>query len=89
MENPHQPQNGSIDLLDLTHQNGNSAPGKPGQRRPDVKRIVDEVFSQGKHERVAVLVCGPKGMGRAVRAAVNPWAAKGRDVWWHDEAFGW
>lgn len=89
LENPVQPTNGSIDLLDLTlQQNGNTV-DKPGSRRPDIKKIVDEVFSQGKHERVAVLVCGPRGMGRATRRAVSPWVAKGRDIWWHDEAFGW
>lgn len=89
MENPQQPQNGSISMLDLAHQNGNATSGKPGQRRPDVKKIVDDVFGQGKHERVALLVCGPKGLARATRKAVSPWVAKGRDVWWHDEAFGW
>lgn len=89
MENPHQPQNGSVSMLDLAHQNGNATAAKPGQRRPDLKKIVDEVFNQGKHERVAVLVCGPRGMGKAVRKAVSPWIAKGRDVWWYDEAFGW
>ena len=89
LENPVQPTNGSIDLLDLTHQQNGVTVAKPGSRRPDFKKIVDEVFSQGKHERVAVLVCGPRGMGRATRRAVSPWVAKGRDIWWHDEAFGW
>lgn len=57
--------------------------------RPDVRKIVDDTFRLGQAETVAVLVCGPEGMARDVRNAVRPWVMKGRNVWWHDEAFGW
>lgn len=46
--------------------------------------------------RVAVLVCGPVGMGAALRAQVGRWVRRGRgrdgepwDVFWHNEEFGW
>ena len=57
--------------------------------RPDFRVIVDEIFSNGGSERVAVLVCGPSGMGRSVRREVVRWVRKGRDVFWHGEEFGW
>ena len=59
--------------------------------RPNVPAIVDEIFalSRGGEERVAVLVCGPRGLGVSVRKEVGRWVAKGRDVFWHAEEFGW
>ena len=57
--------------------------------RPDFRAIVDEVFSYNGRERVAVLVCGPRGMGASVRREVGRWVWKGRDVFWHGEEFGW
>ena len=57
--------------------------------RPDFRAIVDEVFSSDGGERVAVLVCGPSGMGTSVRREVTRWVRKGRDVFWHGEEFGW
>lgn len=104
LENPRQPVNGSIELLDLAQEavdaavsngssngaaNGNSVLGKPGERRPDIKKIIDGAFKQGASERVAVIVCGPRGLGRAARKAVTPWVGKGREIFWHEEAFGW
>ncbi|KAI6777932.1 uncharacterized protein J7T54_003177 [Emericellopsis cladophorae] len=59
------------------------------RKRPDVGRIVDETFSKGREESVAVLVCGPKSMSKEARQSVGAWVMKGRKVWWHDEAFGW
>ncbi|MCJ1372574.1 hypothetical protein MMC20_003799 [Loxospora ochrophaea] len=59
------------------------------QGRPDWRTVVDEVFSAKEVQRVAVLVCGPGGMGRAVRKEVGRWVGGGKDVWWHDEQFGW
>lgn len=56
--------------------------------RPDLGKIVDEVFRGGADERVAVLVCGPEAMAREVRGHVGVWARRGRDVWWHNEGFG-
>ena len=57
--------------------------------RPDFRAIVDEVFSHNGRERVAILVCGPSGMGASVRREVGRWVWKGRDVFWHAEEFGW
>ncbi|PQE32333.1 ferric reductase like transmembrane component protein [Rutstroemia sp. NJR-2017a WRK4] len=57
--------------------------------RPDLQKIVDETFAHGVEEKVAVLVCGPNGMGPSVREYVGKWVEKGRHVWWHDESFGW
>ena len=75
------PANGSgIELGDLRR--GNT-------KRPDIRKIVDDTFRLGQGETVAVLVCGPTEMARDVRNAVRPWVMKGRNVWFHDEAFGW
>ena len=58
--------------------------------RPNFRGIVDEVFEQGgSGDRVAVLVCGPSGMGASVRKEVGRWVWRGREVWWHSEEFGW
>lgn len=57
--------------------------------RPDLKTIVDEIFEVDPNDRVAVLVCGPKGMGKSVRREVGRWVKTGRDVFWHGEEFGW
>ena len=59
--------------------------------RPNVPALVDETFasSRGGEERVAVLVCGPSGLGASVRKELERWVAKGRDVFWHAEEFGW
>lgn len=59
--------------------------------RPDIPAIVDEIFalSRDGEERVAVLVCGPSGLGASVRREVGRWVARGRDVFWHAEEFGW
>jgi NAD(P)H-flavin reductase len=58
------------------------------RKRPNVTRIVDDMF-RGHDDTVAVLVCGPGDMGKAVRSAVRPWVLRGRRVWYHNEAFGW
>ena len=57
--------------------------------RPDLRRIVDEVFADTGVARVAVLVCGPAGMGEAVRKEVGRWVGRGVYVWWHCEEFAW
>ncbi|KAM0528913.1 hypothetical protein ACHAO3_004562 [Verticillium nonalfalfae] len=59
------------------------------RRRPDLRRIIDETFRGGADERVAVLVCGPANMAREVRRHVGAWVYRGRDVFFHDESFGW
>lgn len=57
--------------------------------RPDLRKIVDDLFRQGLEERVAVLFCGPSKMGRELRGHVGVWVKKGRDVFWHSETFEW
>lgn len=59
-----------------------------GRERPDLGKIVDEVFRFGNEETVAVLVCGPKKMSRELRKYVGKWVNIGREVFWHDESFG-
>jgi len=58
-------------------------------KRPDLQGIVDEVFRQGNHDRVAVVVCGPVQMAHDLRRAVGIWVKMGRDVWFHNESFSW
>lgn len=57
--------------------------------RPNLKKVVDEVFQHGQDERVAVFFCGPTPMGRDLRNHVGVWVRKGRVVFWHSESFGW
>lgn len=59
--------------------------------RPDIPAVVDGIFAlnRGGEERVAVLVCGPSGLGASARKEVGRWLAKGRGVFWHAEEFGW
>ncbi|KAI1763538.1 metalloreductase Fre8 [Hypoxylon sp. FL1150] len=59
------------------------------RRRPDLRKIVDDLFRQGVEDRVAVLVCGPEEMARELRSYVGYWVEKGRNVWWHNESFAW
>jgi ferredoxin-NADP reductase len=55
--------------------------------RPDLREIVDEAFS-GHVGKVAVLVCGPVGMGRQLRHEVGRWVKRGKDIYYHAEIFG-
>ena len=55
--------------------------------RPQMKQIVDEVFSRGV--RTAVLCCGPKRLTADVKRHVEEYVRKGHDVYWYDEGFGW
>lgn len=58
------------------------------RKRPDLKKIVDDLFKYGQEERVAVLVCGPNEMARELREHLGPWVHRGRSVWYHMEGFG-
>jgi NAD(P)H-flavin reductase len=58
------------------------------RRRPDLQKIVDDLFRYGQEERVAVLVCGPCEMARELRAHLGVWVNRGRSVWYHKEGFG-
>ncbi|SPO04472.1 related to ferric reductase [Cephalotrichum gorgonifer] len=67
-----------------------SQPLPHGRGRPDLKQIVDDVFrDEDVDAKVAVLVCGPRGMTEVVKESVAPWVRRGRDVVWHGENFGW
>lgn len=81
------PVDGSVELDELLpEQEGVKVNG--GRERPDLGRIVDDVFKMGTGEKVAVMVCGPKNMARELRGHVGRWVEKGREVWFHDEGFG-
>lgn len=84
------PEDGSVELDELQDKEEEGwIKANGGKERPDLRRIVDEVFRTGSEERVAVLVCGPVGMARELRKQVGKWVGKGREVWFHDESFGW
>lgn len=79
-------------LLSDSSTPGESTPGAAKSMyngRPDFGAIIDEAFSYDGRERVAILVCGPRGMGASVRREVTRWIWKGRNVFWHSEEFGW
>lgn len=56
-------------------------------KRPDLKKMIDDLFRHGQEERVAVLVCGPTEMARELRTHLGVWVHKGRSVWYHKEGF--
>ena len=57
--------------------------------RPNLGLLVDQAFTQTGGARVAFLVCGPTGLGSALRKEVGRWVGSGRDIFWHNEEFGW
>ncbi|EJT75492.1 metalloreductase Fre8 [Gaeumannomyces tritici R3-111a-1] len=75
--------------LNALYRRGGRLTAQHNRRRPDLRRLVDDVFRHGSEERVAVLVCGPEEMVRETRRCVGPWVSRGREVWWHNESFGW
>ena len=74
----------SVELDDL-QQTGKIIKATGGMERPDLKKIVNEIFKFGSEERIAVLVCGPKSLARDLRKHVGGWVMKDREVWWYDE----
>ncbi|OTA07173.1 ferric reductase [Trichoderma parareesei] len=78
----------SIELQDMRGGSSSSS-SRNNSRRPNFQKIVDDLFRHGADEKVAILVCGPDEMARDVRRRVGPWVFKGREVWWHNESFGW
>lgn len=82
------PRNGSVEL-DTLRRRDEPVIANGGRGRPDLGKIVDNVFRHGYEERVAVMICGPTEMAVELREHVGKWVAKGRHVWYHDEAFGW
>ena len=58
--------------------------------RPNPSIIADEVFeSEDEGGKVAVLLCGPAGIGRELRREVGRFVKRGREVFWHEEEFSW
>ncbi|RFU30868.1 hypothetical protein B7463_g5497, partial [Scytalidium lignicola] len=86
--NEHVSRDGAVELEDLNRAE-ESIKIRGGHHRPHLQKIVDDAFSHGKEERVAILVCGPVEMAKELRTHVGDWVEKGRYVWWHDESFGW
>ena len=82
------PADGSVELDTLPLMEESTIVPSGIHERPDLEKIVDEVFRYGLEERVAVLVCGPTKMARELREHVGRWVGKGREVFWHDEGFG-
>jgi hypothetical protein len=40
--------------------------------------VVEQVFSNGGNEKIAVLVCVPRSLIQGVRGHVEPWIRRGR-----------
>lgn len=55
--------------------------------RPDLRRLVEQTFSHGSQEKIAIIVCGPNSLSQSLRREVTPWVKRGREVWFHDEGF--
>lgn len=56
--------------------------------RPPLRSLVDQFFSAASDEKVAVLVCGPRGLGGNLRNEVGRWVTTRRHIFWHSEEFG-
>ncbi|KAK5105803.1 hypothetical protein LTR62_002145 [Meristemomyces frigidus] len=58
--------------------------------RPDLTKAIEQTLSSGHgSDKVAVVVCSPGSLSRAVRNEVGLWVGRGRDVWFWDESFGY
>ncbi|KXL50636.1 hypothetical protein M433DRAFT_545724 [Acidomyces richmondensis BFW] len=55
--------------------------------RPDLSRIVEQIFQPGREEKVAVIVCGPRALRQDLRKEVGKWVRRGREVWFWQESF--
>lgn len=55
--------------------------------RPDLRDVVEETFSRGAGERVAVVVCGPRALAKRLREEVGEKVWQGREVWFWEEVF--
>jgi len=82
------PVDGSVELDELQWRE-EPVKATGGREKPDLRKIVNETFRHGNEERIAVLVCGPAQMARELRMHVGRWVGNGRDVFFHDESFGW
>ncbi|KUJ14661.1 uncharacterized protein LY89DRAFT_720150 [Mollisia scopiformis] len=86
--NAPEPSDGSVEMSEMARKGDESGVRITGRDRPDLRRIVGNVFRKGEGERVAVLVCGPAAMARELRRDVGRWVGRGREVWFHNESFG-
>ncbi|KAJ5272601.1 hypothetical protein N7478_007726 [Penicillium angulare] len=84
----HELSDEGIEMDDMHTNPGLIGGIKPRIGRPFLKDIVEQIFGINTGERVAVLFCGPQGMGRELRTHVRGWTVQGRDVMWHEESFG-
>jgi NAD(P)H-flavin reductase len=82
------PVDGSVELDELQWRE-EPIKANGGREKPNLRKIVDETFRHGNEERIAVLVCGPAQMARDLRSNVGRWVENGRDVFFHNESFGW
>lgn len=57
--------------------------------RPDLMKFVNNTFEHDEGEKVAVICCASPELRRDLKGHVGRWVTKGRDIWWHDEYFGW
>ncbi|KAB5545782.1 ferric reductase NAD binding domain-containing protein [Coniochaeta sp. 2T2.1] len=83
---------GDIEMESLEKASGSSVRVKIpryNHKRPDLQGVVGDAFQDESRGLVAVVVCGPAGMARDVRKAVGFWVEMGKDVWFHNESFGW
>lgn len=75
-------------LMESRNDDGAETPGLNVQYgRPRLDAIVSECFAVAG-SRVAVLACGPNDMTVELRKNIGKWVKRGRDAFWHAEAFG-
>lgn len=55
--------------------------------RPDLKDIINQACSHSSRESVAVVCCGPRSLGDALRQHVSRFVNMDRDVWFWQESF--
>jgi NAD(P)H-flavin reductase len=79
---------GAVEMTSMRRANGRLTTNHD-RKRPNIEKIVDDVFRGSLDDSVAVLVCGPVELAREARQRVKPYVMKGRKVWWHSETFGW
>lgn len=79
---------GAMELSSMRRANGRLT-ANHNHKRPNIEKIVDDMFRGSGDDSVAVIACGPIEMTREVRQRVRTHVMKGRRVWWHSETFGW
>lgn len=85
-----------IEIITPTpNQIGSSNSSSSISTRPPLRSLIDSILSPNtqapkhKHSKITVLVCAPPGLTNALRKEVGRHVMDyGRDVVWHEEAFG-